>query len=158
MVNRVLAQRYDLFTDGDNKSSLRTVVTHAGAYSPLKRNAQTTGATLSRGASESNWLNAVTLAVKITDILDRYYPRSDPYPHSERVRIRNEVSAAIGYDPTNGARFFVAKRVYDNDKKTENGKKYIYSTDYEHQIYNIKTIEGHVFYDYVYEMEHDVGL
>ena len=89
----------------------------------------------------------------MSSVLNIYYPNTS-YPHSERVRIRREVSAVIGNDPINGARYYRTEVNYNSYHTNVEGKDF-----YKDEIiYNIKRSNGHIFFDYYDEKSFDVGL
>jgi len=153
MVNRVLAQRHDIFSYDGKRSSLITIATKPGAFSALDAEGGNRQSFTAKTSSDAGWLNAVTLAKKMSDVLDRYYP-SDPYPHDTRARIRSEVSATIGDSPIGGATHFRTTSQFNHLHRTRNGTSFYMN----HEIFDIYHNAGHSFFNYREEAPLSVGL
>jgi len=156
MVNRVLAQRNDMYADPGKSTTLFNIATKTirhVAYSALTKEGGNDQSYTSKNSSDDGWLYAVTLSVKMCAVLNKYYP-NDPYPHNDRVRIRGEVSATIGNSPIGGAAYYRTTTQFNDYHSKKDGKD-LYMGD---EIFGITSIGGNTFFSYTTEGFLDVGL
>ena len=153
MVNRVIAQQKSIYAGG-LATSLLNVVKHPKAYAALEGEGGNRQSFNSYTSSNSGWLNAITLAQKMLDVLDKHYPRDVAYAHSDRVIIRNEVSSSIGHSPIGGATYYRTTTQFDELVRKEDGKdKYL-----GNEIYGIYKSGSHTYFSYIKEADYDYGL
>ena len=86
------------------------------------------------------------------DVLDKYYP-NDAYSHSERVRIRSEISLVIGNSPIVEATFYRTTSQYDALATSSGNKNYYNGAE----IYGIHTSGGHTYFSYEETWRFDYG-
>jgi RHS repeat-associated protein len=153
IANRVIAQQSSTFTDSSaHRTDLYNVVTHKGAYTALEGESGNKQSFISHSSNDSGWRYAIELAYKLDEVLGGYYPH-DAYSHSDRVSIRNKVTAAIGESPIAGGMYYRATSYFNKTVSSSNGKKYIGGQE----IYDITENAGNTFFEYRIE-SYDVGI
>ena len=156
MINRVLAEMTGFFTAKGKRTTLLNVVTHKDAFTALRGDGGNTQSWTSKTSSDAGWVNAVTLAFKMVEILGNYYPTSG-HTNSEKANIRNEVAGAIGASPIGTRTHYHSTGDYDRYVIYANGKQYIGGTEIDNEIIDRLDMHGHVYFNYGWERKLTYG-
>jgi hypothetical protein len=153
IANRTLAQRMGEFTATGSPTNLLTVATSKGMFTALEKEDGNLQSYTKKTDADEGWVNAVTLAYKLTDVFDNNFIAGVSLETSEKAAIRQLLESKIGESPIGNKCWYVARYQWDKvHTKSSDGKDYYGSPQNpNNQVYSdYEDFGGNVFFNYTY--------